>query len=34
MWLRWAGGDERFGEVASPFARIEVAPPPWVLQNS
>ena len=34
MWLRWAAGDERFGDVASPFPRIEVAPPSWVLQNS
>jgi redox-sensitive bicupin YhaK (pirin superfamily) len=34
MWLRWAAGDERFGDVASPVAPIEVAPPPWVLQNS
>jgi len=30
-WRAWATGDERFGHVASPFARIEVGPPPWLL---
>jgi redox-sensitive bicupin YhaK (pirin superfamily) len=25
----WMGRDERFGEVASSLARIEVGPPPW-----
>jgi redox-sensitive bicupin YhaK (pirin superfamily) len=30
-WRAWATGDERFGHVASPFARIEVSPPPWLL---
>jgi redox-sensitive bicupin YhaK (pirin superfamily) len=29
-WRAWATGDERFGRVASPFARIEVSPPPWL----
>ena len=32
-WLAWAAGDERFGTVASRFARLEVAPPPWVLAH-
>ncbi len=30
-WRAWATGDERFGRVASPFARIEVGPPPWLM---
>jgi hypothetical protein len=30
-WRTWASGDERFGRVASPFARIEVSPPPWLM---
>ena len=30
-WRAWATGDERFGRVASPFARIEIGPPPWML---
>jgi hypothetical protein len=30
-WRAWATGDERFGKVASPFDRIEVNPPPWML---
>jgi hypothetical protein len=30
-WRAWATGDERFAKVASPFARIEVSPPPWML---
>jgi hypothetical protein len=30
-WRAWATGDERFGPVASPFGRIEVGPPPWLL---
>jgi redox-sensitive bicupin YhaK (pirin superfamily) len=30
-WRAWATGDERFGRVDSPFARIEVSPPPWLL---
>lgn len=30
-WRAWATGDERFGRVASTFARIEVSPPPWLL---
>jgi quercetin 2,3-dioxygenase len=30
-WRAWASGDERFGRVASPFARIEVSPPPWLM---
>jgi hypothetical protein len=30
-WRAWATGDERFGHVASPFARIEVGPPPWLM---
>jgi redox-sensitive bicupin YhaK (pirin superfamily) len=30
-WRAWATGDERFGKVASPFDRIEVSPPPWML---
>jgi redox-sensitive bicupin YhaK (pirin superfamily) len=30
-WRAWASGDERFGPVASRFARIDVAPPPWLL---
>jgi quercetin 2,3-dioxygenase len=30
-WRAWAYGDERFGRVASPFARIEVSPPPWLM---
>jgi hypothetical protein len=25
----WSAGDERFGAVCSPLARIEVGPPPW-----
>lgn len=32
-WRDWATGDERFGQVASPFARIEVSPPPWLLAS-
>jgi hypothetical protein len=30
-WWAWATGDERFGRVASPFARIEVSAPPWLM---
>ncbi len=30
-WRAWATGDDRFGHVASPFARIEVSPPPWFM---
>jgi redox-sensitive bicupin YhaK (pirin superfamily) len=30
-WRAWATGDERFSRVASPFARIEVSPPPWLM---
>jgi redox-sensitive bicupin YhaK (pirin superfamily) len=30
-WRAWATGDERFGRVTSPFARIEVSPPPWLM---
>jgi redox-sensitive bicupin YhaK (pirin superfamily) len=30
-WRAWATGDERFAKVASPFDRIEVSPPPWIL---
>ena len=30
-WRAWATGDERFGRVDSPFARIEVSPPPWLM---
>ena len=30
-WRAWAAGDDRFGRVASPFARIEVSPPPWLM---
>jgi redox-sensitive bicupin YhaK (pirin superfamily) len=30
-WRAWASDDERFGRVASPFARIEVSPPPWLM---
>ena len=30
-WRAWATGDERFGHVDSPFARIEVSPPPWLM---
>lgn len=30
-WRAWATGDERFGNVASVFDRIEVGPPPWML---
>jgi quercetin 2,3-dioxygenase len=30
-WRAWASGDERFGPVASPFARIDVSPPPWLM---
>jgi redox-sensitive bicupin YhaK (pirin superfamily) len=30
-WRAWATGDERFGKVASPFDRIEVNPPPWMM---
>jgi quercetin 2,3-dioxygenase len=30
-WQAWASGDERFGRVDSPFARIEVSPPPWLM---
>jgi len=30
-WRAWATGDERFAKVASPFDRIEVGPPPWML---
>ena len=33
-WRAWATGDERFGHVESPFKRIEVAPPPWMLTLS
>lgn len=30
-WRAWATGDERFGKVASPFDRIEVNAPLWML---
>jgi redox-sensitive bicupin YhaK (pirin superfamily) len=30
-WRAWATGDERFGRVDSPFARIEASPPPWLM---
>ncbi len=30
-WRAWATGDERFGRVDSPFARVEVSPPPWFM---
>ena len=30
-WRAWATGDERFAKVTSPFERIEVGPPPWML---
>jgi redox-sensitive bicupin YhaK (pirin superfamily) len=30
-WRAWATGDERFGKVTSPFDRIEIGPPPWML---
>jgi redox-sensitive bicupin YhaK (pirin superfamily) len=30
-WRAWARSDERFGRVASPFARIEVSAPPWLM---
>ena len=33
-WRAWAMGDERFGRVASKFARIEVSPPPWLMALS
>jgi quercetin 2,3-dioxygenase len=26
---QWSAGDERFGSVRSPLARIDVGPPPW-----
>jgi redox-sensitive bicupin YhaK (pirin superfamily) len=29
-WRAWSNADERFGRVDSPFARIEVDPPPWL----
>jgi len=29
-WRDWNSRGERFGEVASPLARIEAPPPPWV----
>jgi quercetin 2,3-dioxygenase len=32
-WRAWSTGDERFGKVASPFDRIEVSPPPWLLPS-
>jgi len=30
-WRAWATDDGRFGRVASPFARLEVSPPPWLM---
>jgi hypothetical protein len=30
-WRAWATRDERFGRVDSPFARIEVGAPPWLM---
>jgi quercetin 2,3-dioxygenase len=30
-WRSWSASDERFGRVASPFARIEVSAPPWLM---
>jgi quercetin 2,3-dioxygenase len=30
-WRAWASGDQRFGRVDSPFARIDVSPPPWLM---
>ncbi|HEY5437407.1 MAG TPA: pirin family protein [Acidimicrobiales bacterium] len=32
-WRAWMSGDDRFASVASPFDRIEVAPPPWVTSS-
>jgi quercetin 2,3-dioxygenase len=32
-WRAWAADDERFGRVASAFARIEVSAPPWLLTS-
>jgi len=29
-WKAWASGDERFGRVASPLARIDAAAPVWM----
>lgn len=29
-WTAWATGEDRFGRVASPFGRIEVAAPSWL----
>jgi redox-sensitive bicupin YhaK (pirin superfamily) len=29
-WRAWTRADERFGRVDSPFARIEIDPPPWL----
>jgi hypothetical protein len=29
-WRDWSRGDERFGRVDSPFARIDVDRPPWM----
>jgi redox-sensitive bicupin YhaK (pirin superfamily) len=32
-WRAWSVGDDRFGRVASPFARIDVSPPPWLMAS-
>ena len=33
-WRSWTADDDRFGRVDSPFARIEVSPPPWLMALS
>lgn len=32
-WRAWTTRDDRFAPVASPFERIEVAPPPWLTSS-
>jgi redox-sensitive bicupin YhaK (pirin superfamily) len=32
-WRAWTSAEERFGRVASPFARIEVDAPPWLARR-
>jgi redox-sensitive bicupin YhaK (pirin superfamily) len=32
-WRAWTSAEERFGRVASPFARIEVGAPPWLARR-
>jgi redox-sensitive bicupin YhaK (pirin superfamily) len=32
-WRAWTTRDDRFGAVASPFERINVAPPPWLTSS-